>query len=270
MTEINWQLVYEKLVGDEDPFLLPHEEIADVVFKAYKRYAEKDFRDESVEGIEQYFKFEREGYESSGIIDLWGRTAGGNLFIADWKTTGSFTDSWVFRESNSEQALQYVHGFFSTGVVKASFPVEVRVRGVTRTGQLKALPVREVSADDLAQFDLHQDQWGGMYAEARKGGFGNPWPKNMPDGCTQFGYERLCPFYGTQCGQSFLGADEKIKPPRLSYSFMKNFKRCPEYARLLTIGRQLGTIEEESDELLWGLAFHRGIAEVYRQMKEGE
>lgn len=268
--QIDWSLMYERMVGEDDPFLLNHEEVADAVFKAYKRYAERDFRDGTVEGIEQYFKFERDGYESSGIIDLWGWTATGNLFITDWKTTGSFTDSWMFRESNSEQSLQYVHGLFSTGVVAPSWPVEVRVRGVNRGGQFKALPVREITAEDLARFDIEQDQWNGMYTEARKVGFDVPWPKNMPDGCTQFGYERLCPFYGTQCGSRLPGTDSKIKEPRLSHSFMKNFKRCPEYARLLTIGRQFGTLEEESEELLWGLAFHRGIAEVYRQMKEGE
>ena len=266
--EINWELVYEKLVGSDDPFLFNHEEVAEVVFKVYKRFAEKDFQNGRIEGIETYYKFDRDGYETSGIIDLWGRDAAGDLFISDWKTTGSFTDSWIFRESASDQSLQYVHGLFSLGFVEASFPVKVHIRGITRSGSIKSLPVRIVQAEDLAKFDLQQAQWAALYAESKSGGWNNSWAQNKPDGCTQFGYNYLCPFSGNGCGDHIGGIDQ-LKEPRLSHSFLKNYKRCPEYARLLTIKRQFDTIEEESDELMWGLAFHRGIAEVYRQMKEG-
>lgn len=88
-----------------------------------------------------------------------------------------------------------------------------------------------------------------------------PWPQHAPSACTAFGAR--CPYY-EDCKSAqvpFVEIKQTISPSR-----MKELKLCPERARRNSVIREGEGYEGfGGDKPELGSAFHRGIAEVYRQ-----
>ncbi len=90
------------------------------------------------------------------------------------------------------------------------------------------------------------------------------WLKN-PAGCKAFGPGYPCEFEDV-CWRGARGPEGvpgELKT--LSYSSMKEFLRCPERYRLA-----LWTPREDDDRTAAGQAFHAAMAEIYKEMKNGQ
>jgi hypothetical protein len=144
---------------------------------------------------------------------------------------------------------------------------------IPRSGSAKSLP-RIIHPEDVAALDFQQSLWENTKKQLIElQGVENEWPRNYPDACS-FGGRYICQFIN-HCERRFpvqidaaKTVDAKTLALRSSFSSLKEFKRCPEKFRLETWSRIMGAKGEESEEASWGGAFHRGIAQVYKNIKE--
>ena len=267
---IDWDLVAKALASVDLPDF-DRDEVSERIVEATKRYAPYDTANLSIQGIEERFEFER----GKGFIDLWGFEKNITLKIVDWKTTGSITDAWEFRESNSEQGLWYVHALKSLRPeIDISNGVSFEIRGVSRSGGVFKSLHRKISLDEILFHDVNQSRWmAAKDAYIEKYGWNDVygWPRAFPSACRPFGPKYPCEFYeACENNKPRLYEIDDLPVRSLnSYSSEKEFQRCPERYRNLALKKTLGLYDEDEDlATLWGKAFHAGCAEVWRQLKE--
>ena len=263
--DINWELV-ETAIGEEEDFLnFDYEQIKDAVYNAAENWLPQD-ADKLIIGIEEEVEVPFEGWEeggevpeqarrAKGVIDLILLSREGKLGIVDWKTCGAqalpetekYTKSWQWRMYVAAWAGQY-----------RPEDIEVQYRVVSRGLQLGTISLQptEFSVSRVREY---------MQATAAMNDALAPftvWPQRMPGACKAFG--RQCP-YEADC---HMGTMPRGVMPRkdLSFSYLERFLLCPERARRA----ELEPDRDGSEEAGFGSAFHRGIAEVYRQVKEGK
>jgi len=84
------------------------------------------------------------------------------------------------------------------------------------------------------------------------------WPRNMPDACFKYSYE--CPFK-YDCDHYTMPRYVPKSDREMSYTSLGQFQRCPEFARRMENAPEA----DDTDTSNKGDAFHKCIAEVYRQ-----
>lgn len=185
----------------------------------------------------------------------------GKRIVCDWKTSrGELDVRWEQRKQDSWQWRTYL------AILTAD---SLQYRGVSN--RLKTRTV-EVKTYEGLQEEVEQ-----MYTQVsamRSVLIGTyPWPRNMPQSCFAFG--RNC-VYKKDCVNRTYPRDILI-PKSISPSALDNFLLCPERHRrdeLVKIAlRDPETVVTDSTgdtsdryQLEIGLAFHRALAEIYRQV----
>lgn len=254
---IDWDLVTKEIddVEINQPAMPDYErqDVRKLILLAAERWLPQDLEEWQVEAVEETFRHPK----LRGIIDLRGRHNGrykvyepyaGKRFICDWKTTrGELDASWAERYKYSWQWKLYCIPYPDTEIF--SF------RGISRKGETREIPI-VVPPGAVAEAEQHLEQ---LNAIRRALGDTAPWPRKMPGSCHAYGRDcrRL-----EQCQNNVVvsGLIDITKP--LSYSSAENLLLCPEMYRLSQLEEGGG---DDDETLAFGKAFHRGIAEVYRQ-----
>jgi hypothetical protein len=236
---------------------LPQYDFADAkraVWLAGETWVPVDILEFKIEGLESRFSS-----PISGVKDMTGIIKGngfakelepftGRKFVLDWKTTRTALDAeWERRQIDSWQWKIYA----------AQEEADVFIyRGISRNGKTReiVLKVPDTNRDNVRDYIR---------------GVGNirdslvslaVYPRHMPYACNAYGRE--CPFYG-DCSEGRMPL-KIIEPKTLSYTSMETLLLCPEKYRrsVMTPGAN------DNDDNLFGKAVHRGLAELYRQVKE--
>ena len=269
ISQLNKQQINDSLHLDAPPsFTLDeYDLLADMLLKSLDIWLLDDLDKYEITAIEE----KKEVYLPGGIdpvhfiCDLEAKEKEtGKKIIIDWKTTSSELDTrWEERKRNSWQGKTYIATLGYD---------EMHYRGVST--RLKTRTV-EIKRYESLQTDVEQiySQVGTMRASLI-GSF--PWPRNMPQSCFAFG--RNCE-YKTDCIKNTYPKDILI-PKSISPSALDNFLLCPERHRrdeLIKLqeraAKEVGQVivtEGESYTSSYnrdiGAAFHRGAAEIYRQV----
>jgi hypothetical protein len=279
--EPNWAQVGEAILEEDDCAVYDMDLVVNAVSKSWDKYHKEDLEGERVlGGVEKRFEFDAPGLgarKQVGVVDLWFLVPENRYVIVDWKMVKTLDEKWVWREKHSDQGLFYARGLLATiapgGKTQAEICLETR--GISQRGDIQKRVWRVVTMEDLNAFDLQDGNWQTMHWLChREIGYSDPWPRNKPQGCRPFGPNYPCEFEDICFGRSpqpEIPVDFPIVD-NVSYSMVQEFKRCPERARLKVWQKNM-LQREKSDgphaEL--GKAFHRGIAECYRQaLEEGK
>lgn len=267
---MNWTLVQQALTDEaarqslDQPAL---DQAEDMVLLAYNKWHPEKWK---VQGVEWRYDQVRDRADASGVIDLWG-FAEDAVQIVDWKTTGSINTTWKERQARTQQGLEYALALAATGI-EPPFRFTLRAVGADMTTATIGTPL--IRQEDLDRYELETQGWASLRNSlVQSGGWGSPWPRNESGGCLAFGPRYPCDYLGicearepdvvypTEITDS-LGAR------RISYSSRKEFQRCPERYRRLTIEKECGMMKESGDAAKLGAVFHAGVAAIWEQ--EGE
>lgn len=228
------------------------QDVRELTLIAAARWLPTDLVEWDLDAVEE--PFEIEGFR--GITDLRGRHKGlfnafashkGAVFIGDWKTTkGALDADWAARYKYSWQWKLYALGHPQATLFT--------YRGISRQGPTREIII-EIPPGAAEEAQQYLDQVKGM-RRSLEGQY--PWPRKMPGSCKAYGRE--CDFT-EHCWENKIaeGSVDFTKP--MSYSGSETFLLCPEKHRLT----QIAGYGEDDEVLAFGKAFHRGIAEVYRQ-----
>ena len=238
--------------GQPDMPVYERQDVRALVLIAAERWLPYDLEEWDVQGIE-------ESYDSPtfrGILDLRVKYRGklkafadyaGAAGIVDWKTTkGALDADWANRYKYSWQWPLYAMAYPETRLF--SF------RGINRAGETREVII-EVPPEKAEEARRHMEQLRAM-RDVLAGSA--PWPKKMPSSCKAYGRE--CEFKD-QCWSNVVVTGEIDTKKPFSYSGSETFLLCPERYRLT----QLSGYGEDDEVLAFGKAFHRGIAEIYKQ-----
>lgn len=229
------------------------QDVRELTLVAAARWLPTDLIEWELDAIEE--PFEIQGFR--GITDLRGRHRGlfnafkpfeGQAFLGDWKTTkGALDSDWANRYKYSHQWPLYTLAFPDTKLFT--------YRGISRLGDTREVII-EIPPGVVEQASQYLMQVRGM-RDTLKGQA--PWPRHQPSACKAYGRE--CDFI-EQCRDNVvIIGDFNFEKP-MSYSGSETFQLCNEKHRLT----QIAGYGEDDETLAFGKAFHRGIAEVYRQV----
>lgn len=237
------------------------------IFAANEKWLVRDIYEFKLDSIEERFEvdtFSNGGQAVKGFIDLSGTLNGtqapfgayaGGGFVLDWKTSDRpLTTDWKNRQVDSWQWPLYA------AIKGAALAI---YRGYSwGDGDTREIIIK------VPDWNLNsvREQYGSVLELRRTlvmGGY-EVWPQHKPTACNMYGEE--CPFYSDCYDYSMPRQKMDVRP--LSYSRVSDFMLCPEKARrmeLLEIDNARGY---QTKRTAMGQAFHRGVAEVYRQVKE--
>lgn len=186
-----------------------------------------------------------------GFIDLiLAQGAEGTVLGVDWKTTGSPPDPQKrARYANSWQWKMYL-----AALGASHFEYRIISQKPVRAYTIQCA-AGENNAEEVKLFIE------GIWRIRRGLGDLPIWPQNRPAGCGA--YARVCK-YDRSCAEGTMPL-APFPHKDLSYSDAMNMLLCPEKARRLALDRLKGAGADETEDTVLGGAFHRGIAEVYRQ-----
>lgn len=266
--------------GREKPLYdFDEEEAREAVLKACERWLIDDLEQMELRSVETEYKVK----DFKFVIDLGGTFTGrgtkivqyddktysprnltlwrGLTFVADWKTTKRDLDArWQDSLTDSRQWRDYL----------AHTGAEIFVyRGIQRKGKIgEEIQLREFAIHRGLQPDLielHKANLDGIIAQRDALIDLNiaPWPQNMPSACGRYGGCR----YKDDClaGLKYIPAGNLTKGREMSYSRMEEFKACAELHRRSVLDRIANSEEESGPDAEFGLSFHRGICEAYKQ-----
>lgn len=271
--EINWEKVDSTIIDTKEEFITQErfKSAKKLVIDAAEYFLPLDLKYFKIREIEKPYLYRHENavLPDKGVIDLVleirneaekpynGHT--GKIMICDWKSTSTALDTaWRDRHSGSWQWRRYA------AVENASL---FEYRGVsTKTyynnNEFKStcgLLILEVPSDNesdcITEF-LALEQMKLSLEENLV------YPRNMPNACYKYGED--CAFLD-DCTDKTMPLS-KIELTHASYSSDEVFKLCPEkFRRQKLIDEKVDNYESAS---YLGSMFHRGIAEIYTQMKE--
>ena len=219
---------------------------------------------------DEYFLYELEGIRHKGFIDLVATRDIYHPLIIDWKVrVGTISENWRRRYEPAEQIDFYLHSLLETGVLEpSSGPFFGEIRMIPTEGRVDVIKVTR-TLDHLIAYGEQSKRWRAVYSSQLAYGLDVPWARNMYDGCYKYGPRYGCEFLPVCEGKRpALECDPSlVNQVNFSYTLGQEFRRCPERARLITIGK----FNKELDEVpslapSLGGAFHRAVAEIYRQV----
>jgi hypothetical protein len=179
----------------------------------------------------------------------------GHIGEVDWKTTKTglghqwrqdLIDSWQWRT----YAASPLPGYEPSKLFQ--------YRGIGRNQETQEVHL-EIPEGVEEAVDLHYTQLNRQRNSLVT--FGEvPWPRNMPNYCNAYG--RTCEYHDDCRNDTY---PLEIPPPKkFSFSGMKTFQGCPERHRRDSLNE--GPAEGTSSTT-FGSAVHRGLAELYTQLK---
>ncbi len=250
-----------------------YEDAMSMVLKAIKKWGPDDYLNLSIEAIEERSALELPstgGYlphiaisseQASTLgarsvkmfVDLVGtrRGLGDKLVreVIDWKTTGSISTDQQDRLRYSWQGKLYGTTYGCQRITFRSIQRDCRVAELKLDWPGIAYGEHDVVEhyrQALAMRELMKDE--------------GRWLQHNPSACKAFG--RDCP-YKSICLVNNQAPVKLIELRPFSYSGAETFLLCPERYRLDTVLE--GDSSSESTDL--GSAFHQGVAEAWRQIK---
>ncbi len=199
-----------------------------------------------------------------GVIDLI-LIKNGECGIVDWKTTGSVKRPNYIEETKSEFQTSFYLSYGGDWIEEkfGVRPKWIEYRALDEAGELRSFRVESTLRD---RYDADEQIQGvrTLYNALDQG----PWPRNRPRACfvgSKGG--PTCPFY-RDCVEMTMPLEHTAKfedcVPR-SKSSIKSFLHCPEKYRREKL---VGIAPASNDAIDFGVAFHRGIEEVYSQAWE--
>lgn len=185
----------------------------------------------------------------------------GKKCIIDWKTGKRSLDArWQDSYTNSHQWRDYL----------AETGAEIFVyRGIKRKAKAgDEIELREFAIHRSVQPDLeelHRLNIAGITAQRDALIDANirPWPQNR-NSCGEYGGCFAVP--ECNAGLQFIPVGNLEKGRPFSYSRMEEFRSCAEKHRRSVLARMKNDEESSGPDAEFGSSFHRGIAEVYRQV----
>jgi hypothetical protein len=229
--------------------------VAEMIYTVAEKYLARDVTWMELNAIEYRFEWNSE----SGVYDMVGQFTAeapdylaGKKFVRDWKTTGGALDErWVSRHRDSWQWRVYLYNtdadiMLYTGVNRSG---ESRECIIHRPANLTTQVRTQLQGLNLAKEGLLT-----IGAEV--------YPLSQPHACTSFGRE--CD-YRWDCTEWSM-PKARLEGWNWSPSSIDQFQLCPERFRREQLKRIAGveTSKQMSAEI--GSAFHRGIAEIYKQV----
>jgi hypothetical protein len=257
---------------DLEKRLLPQdlETVRRGVWSAMEKWLADDIYDFKIDRIEDEFEYPVGDVKLKGFIDVSGvvcsrnnvlKKYNGRRFILDWKTKEkTLTQDWREKLIDSWQWPLY------SAYADAGLAI---YRGISWTGNgnLDSDYAREVTIEvpstNAFEVEEHYGAVSRMRSQLISSG-AMVWPRNKPFACRAYGEE--CPFYSDCYRYEMPRAipDAKI----LSYSAGSLFLLCPERSRRVSLQEEAGNFDDGSWSTEMGTAFHRGMAEVYRQVRD--
>lgn len=240
------------------------EDIKMMIWTAAEKWLVRDIYDFEIKAVEREYLVPIElpygPQPFRGFLDVEGRLRGrlnvskkhaGKKATIDWKTTHSTLDkTWEERLLDSWQWKLYM---YFTGVDVMLY------RGFNRKGETRELMIeRPAGLDEVV---LSQISGVAVEREALIQLGAEVWPRKMPGACGSYGRE--CPFLG-DCRDNSMPRASILPGRSFSYSSMDRFMLCPERYRRGVL--QEGA--EDTEESSTGQAIHRGLAELYTQVRE--
>lgn len=271
--QINFDKVREEI--ENSPLAQKHftldnfRTVREGVFAACEKWLVRDAYEFTIDKVEEttlYLPKELEEFPGAkAIIDVQGTLKGtqapfkdyvGSVYALDWKTTsGSLSSDWRGRYIDSWQWQLYSEIIGASIFIYRGYSWSQRD---TKEIIIKVPPYNREEVIEYLKGVLLQRK---ALVDAGL----DVWPRAKPKSCNAFGRE--CDFYSDCSAYSMpRGArDQRI----LSYSRIEEFLLCPERARRGEL-IEIEGIEVYHWEAEMGSAFHRGMAEVYRQLKTVE
>lgn len=255
----------------------------DIVVALSERYLEEDLAPgNEILGVEYEYTLTSPGLAGHhGFIDLIIKLPDGRVKIPDWKTTGSLSDysqkDFKDRCRHSWQSRYYDLAARECFALPEDTVVEVEYRGIA-VEDLKQLVVQGITSGEwrARALDRYLKIWEALdiavngvelYPSYGVGHTTAPWPQHSPEACHKF--KTACPYLGACVLDIDVIPSESITVETLSHSSMNTYLDCPERFRRERLdkmhGRERGGGSDASE---LGNAVHRGMAEIYRQLKE--
>ncbi len=265
------QLDHEKIaaaiLGPEGTPKMADYDLSDaksIIWAAGEKFLPRDLYDMQITGIEEQYQekldFSWGSQVFRGIKDLKGVLNGrlnvtkkfaGKKVVIDWKTTGSTLDTtWDERLMDSWQWRKYL--YFDQADVMI-------YRGLNRDGKTRELIIER--PPDLEEQVLIQLEGVSLQRNALVKAGLTVYPRKMPGACGAFGRE--CPHW-TACRTGTMRKQALSEDETFSYSSMDLFMLCPEKYR----NSRLFKGEDDTEESIFGVRVHAGLAEMYSQSKE--
>lgn len=231
------------------------EAVGEMVYLAGEKWLARDVEWMLIEGIERRFEWDGE----SGVYDLVGRFTEkapdhlrGKKFVRDWKTTGSGLDEkWVQRYTDSWQWRVYLYNQEAEVMLYS---------GVSRGGDTREFSLgRPVNLEEQVRTQMLGL---GLMRDSLVESGALVYPMNRPHACNAYGREceniMACRNWGMP--------KQALEGWNWSPSSMDGFLLCPERMRRDQLRKLAGEERAAGYDAEIGSAFHRGIAEVYRQV----
>lgn len=264
---VDLEKVLEQISAAEGRALSPLEEkdARECVWVAAERWVPRDLESMRITGVEEEYECPVEGHQMPfhGFVDVCGILNGkkdpftqfkGQTMVVDWKTKETALDArW---KGDMKMSWQWrLYAYLTGAKVFCYRGVSRNVKGVEKTNEL-ILAVPETNDEECRNYLECTFGARALYVEEGR----TVWPQRMPYSCSAFG--RKCSYEEDCWGNSM---PKVVPPPRqMSYSSIGDFWLCPERHRR----KSLEEGREETDATIFGLAVHRGLAEIYRQLKE--
>ncbi len=266
---VDWKVVAQVLADKEEPPVYEEDVLDDLITKTFLQIC-KDIDELTDVRVEELFLYELEGVKHKGYIDVRAIQDQTYSLIVDWKVrVGTITENWRRRHEPAEQIDFYLFSLLETGVLEpSSGPFFGEIRMIPTEGAVDKICVSR-TLEYLLAYGQQAKKWRAVALSQLAYGLNEPWARNMPDGCFKYGPRYGCDFLKICKGQR----EQPIVDPSLtdqmkfSFTLQQEFRRCPERARLITIGK----FNKELDEVpslapSLGSAFHTVVAEIYRQV----
>jgi hypothetical protein len=272
-TAINWDAVNEKILADQEESIT-HDRFklaSKMIYDAAEFFLPLDLKWFEIVGVEQEYtqEYSKDFPPDRGIIDLifkikpdagkpYANYAGETL-VCDWKSTGGeLNTDWRNRYIPSWQWKRYVvptgAKVFEYRGVSSKFYYNGKENKATCGPIILEVPANNydnVLADFIAT------------STARRALEKLPiYPRNAPSACYKYG--ETCP-EKEDC-DSFSMPYGSIINTHTSYSSDETFKLCPEKYRRQKLRNE--KIEDFESSSFLGTMIHRGLAEIYTQMKD--
>lgn len=224
-----------------------------------KTYGEKDFEELEILDVERKF----EDPLCAGTADILARIKNpkrlpkeskDSLIIIDWKTSGK-------QDLDTKWKYYYVYSWqwkIYSCFLKADY---FEYRGISKSsGDTKEILIK-VPEENRKLVEYYLQDINLMREQLTDNG---PWPRHMPSACNQFGRE--CQYWN-RCSKNdiYYGLPE-IEP--FHYTNSETFMLCPERYRMDTLlSQEVGEYFNGSEDTRFGSAVHRGMQEIYSQIK---
>ena len=274
---VDWAVV-EKALADKEELPVYEEEVLDALVKKTLPQICKDLDELSNVHVEEGFLYELEGVKHKGYSDIVALRSSDpddgyacyNPLIVDWKVrVGTISENWRRRHEPAEQIDFYLFSLLETGVLEpSSEPFFGEIRMIPTEGLVDKIQVTR-TLEYLLAYGQQAKKWRAVALSQLAYGLNEPWARNMPDGCFKYGPRYGCDFLKICKGQREQPTVDPSLADQMNFSFtlQQEFRRCPERARLITIGK----FNKELDEVpslapSLGSAFHTVVAEIYKQV----